>query len=70
MLGPMAQGFQHHPFYKPLWRRLVLVAVTVAWVAFELWQGGSGLWLVIAAASAVYATWILFTWKDGPAETK
>ena len=33
---------QQHPFYKPLWRRVVIVAVIVFWVGFEYYMGQRG----------------------------
>ncbi len=41
------QKEQQHPFYKPLWRRVAIVAVIVFWLGFEIYQRatdcGSGL---------------------------
>jgi hypothetical protein len=64
----MATPEQQHPFYKPLWRRVVMVAVIVAWVAFEFYKGDSGLWTTLAVGSLVYAVYTFFlTWpKDQP----
>ena len=59
---------QQHPFYKPLWRRVAIVAVVAAWLAFELYQGGEGLWVALAAGMLFYAVYTFFiTWpKDEP----
>ncbi len=59
---------QQHPFYKPLWRRVAIVAVIVFWTGFEYYMGERGLWLAIAAGMLVYAVYIFFiTWpKDTP----
>jgi hypothetical protein len=51
---------QNHPFYRPLWRRILIVAVCAAWFALEAAQSGSGLWTVIAAGALAYAVWFLF----------
>lgn len=57
---------QNSPFYKPLWRRIVITAVVALWVAFEIYQG-SGFWLVIAVAMLCYALWIFFlSWPKTP----
>ena len=57
---------QDSPFYKPLWRRIVIIAVVALWVAFEIYQG-SGFWLVIAVAMFCYALWIFFlSWPKTP----
>lgn len=57
---------QDSPFYKPLWRRIVITAIVALWVAFEIYQG-SGFWLVIAVAMLCYALWIFFlSWPKTP----
>lgn len=64
----MASKEQQHPFYKPLWRRVVIVAVIVSWLAFEIYKGSEGFWIAIAGAMLVYAVYTFFiTWpKDTP----
>ena len=57
---------QNSPFYKPLWRRIVIIAIVALWVAFEIYQG-SGFWLVIAVAMFCYALWVFFlSWPKTP----
>ena len=42
-----------HPFYRPLWRRLLIVGLCVAWTLVEF-AAGSPLWgLVFLAAAAI-----------------
>ncbi len=54
-----------HPFYRPLWRRIVIVAVTAAWFGFEVLISRSQLWAVLAGALFAYTAWILlYTWKS------
>jgi len=58
---------QRHPFYRPLWRRVIIVAVIAAWFGFELY-GGSGFWVILAGAALGYAVWeflITFPKDDG-----
>jgi hypothetical protein len=64
----MANKEQQHPFYRPLWRRVAITAVVALWLAFEIYQGASGLWVAIAAGMLVYAVYTFFiTWpKDAP----
>jgi hypothetical protein len=63
----MAFGVHDHPFYKPLWRRVALVATTVLWFAFELFMAKDGLWQVLSGAVCAYSAWVfLITWKDQP----
>ena len=59
---------QKHPFYQPLWRRVAIVATVALWLAFELWQQNSGLWIALAGGMLVYAVYTFFiTWpKDEP----
>lgn len=64
----MAKSENQHPFYRPLWRRIAIVAVIVFWLAFELWQGGDAIWVAIAGGMLVYAVYTFFiTWpgNDG-----
>lgn len=48
-----------HPFFKPLWRRVVVVAGCVAWAGVE-YLGGSPTWTMIALAFAAYGAWQFF----------
>jgi hypothetical protein len=62
----MASREQQHPFYKPLWRRIAIVAVIVLWLAFEIYQDGGGLWVALAAGMLAYAVYTFFiTWPAG-----
>lgn len=59
-----------HPFYKPLWRRIVIVLTIVAWLGFEVYQGTSGLWMAIAAGTLAYAIYTFFlNWPKDEGET-
>ncbi len=62
------QKEQQHPFYKPLWRRVAIVAVIVFWLGFEIYQESDGLWIGLAGAMLAYAVYTFFlTWpKDEP----
>lgn len=46
-----------HPFYKPFWRRVVIVATTALWVAFELIYSQSPFWSVLAVATFLFCVW-------------
>lgn len=48
-----------HPWLEPRGRRLAILAVCLAWVGFEAWQGG-GLWLWVALGMTGWAIWDLF----------
>lgn len=66
----MFKNEQQHPFYKPLWRRVAIVAAVAAWLVFELWQANSSLWIAISGGMFVYAVYtFLITWpKDDAAD--
>lgn len=61
-----------HPFYKPLWRRVVIVAVVAAWFAFETFYSRSELWMMLALIMLGYAIYVFFwTWpKENDAPPK
>src|SRR3546814_867158 len=48
-----------HPFLRPLYRRIILIAACIAWLAFELTQQDT-LWLILAGAATAYGVWDLF----------
>jgi uncharacterized membrane protein (UPF0136 family) len=53
-----------HPFYKPLWRRIVLIGVLAGWSALEILVTREPMWMTIAVALLVISTWVfLITWK-------
>jgi hypothetical protein len=45
-----------HPFLRPLWRRVALVAVCFVWAGLEF-LGGSPMWGMIALAMGGYGAW-------------
>lgn len=58
-----------HPFYRPLYVRLLVVAVCALWFAVELVMG-SPFFMVIMGALTVYTAWVLiirFPREDGSA---
>jgi hypothetical protein len=63
----MAFGVHDHPFYRPRWRRLLLVAVTALWALFEALVARDGFWTVLALAVFVYCLWVfVLNWKESP----
>ncbi len=48
-----------HPFFRPLWRRIAVVAVCVAWSIFEF-AANAPFWGVIALGFAGYGIWQFF----------
>ena len=60
----MSLGVNEHPFYRPLWRRILIVLTTVIWAGFEVMVTQSGLFIVLAVAVMIYAFWtFLITYK-------
>ncbi len=51
-----------HPFYEPLWRRIVIPAVCFVWAGVELYSG-SVTWAVISAALGLFAGYKLLVEK-------
>lgn len=55
----------NHPFYRPLWRRLVIVGICTAWFLFELLISRDPLFMPITAALAAYTAWVLlWRWQE------
>jgi hypothetical protein len=49
----------NHPWFRPLWVRLLVTALPVAWALFEF-VDGSPFWGVLFLALGVYAAWEFF----------
>lgn len=52
-----------HPAMKPLWVRLLLIAVCLAWAAVEFTMG-SLYWAIGVAAIGLYMAWVFFLSAD------
>lgn len=53
-----------HPFFRPKWRRVALVAVSFGWAGVEATLGNSG-WAILFAAIGGYLAWmLLITYRD------
>ena len=51
----------NHPFFIPLWRRVLIVAACLGWAAFEfLGPRGSPFWGVLFLAIGLYAGYVWF----------
>lgn len=48
-----------HPFFAPRWRRVAIVALTLAWALFEF-VAGSPFWGVLFGAIGLYAAHAFF----------
>ena len=56
----MALIDQKHPFFQPLWRRIVLVVVVAAWLSFEVFYTYDTLWMSVATVMLIYGVWTFF----------
>ncbi|WP_176086713.1 DUF3329 domain-containing protein [Martelella sp. HB161492] len=52
-----------HPMLKPLWLRLLLIAVCFGWAAVEL-TIGSRFWAGAVIAAGLYMVWVFFLSSD------
>ena len=55
-----------HPFLRPLWRRVALVALCAAWTVFEL-VNGETMWVTLAGGMTALGAWqYLIAYKPPP----
>ena len=55
----------NHEFYRPLWRRLVICGICIAWAVFESFIMVDSFWSMITVALAAYATAkLIFFYKE------
>lgn len=47
-------------WFRPLYRRVILVAIVAAWCAWEWLSNSDQLWGMITAAALAYAVWMFF----------
>ena len=59
----------NHPFFKPLWRRVLIVGSCLVWSGFEWWNGEQ-LWGAITLAIAAYGIFALFINYRAPPESE
>ena len=52
-----------HPFFRPLWRRVLIVAVALGWALFEAVTGNPA-WAVVFGALGAVALWGLLVAYD------
>lgn len=52
--NPIARAFNvQSAFFIPVWRRILVVAVTLVWALFELIMGGP-IWAIVFLVIAIY----------------
>ena len=55
-----------HPFFRPLWRRIAIVLVCVAWTVWENFYGDQ-LWFTMAAGMTIYGAYVyLWAYRAPP----
>lgn len=47
-----------HPFYRPFWRRALIVAVCLSWAVIEA-STNQPFWAILVGAAGIYAAWVL-----------
>ena len=52
-----------HPFFKPLWRRILCVVLPLAWAGVEYGNGATG-WAMVFIVSGLYAGYELLFMYD------
>ncbi|XOY55183.1 MAG: hypothetical protein ACMUJK_10345 [Rhodobacterales bacterium] len=53
----------HHPFYRPAWRRYLIVAAPFIWAGVE-WNSGNTTWAYLFAAIGGYLAWhLVLNWR-------
>ncbi|MFC0201664.1 hypothetical protein [Paracoccus rhizosphaerae] len=50
------------PFFRPLWVRVLSVAMPLLWAAVELWTGNQ-FWAVLFGGAGIYLGLALFVWR-------
>lgn len=56
----MFEKEQQHPFYKPLWVRVLLLIFCAGWFAFELFHTRDGLFILLSGLATAYVVWAFF----------
>ncbi|TCL74608.1 hypothetical protein [Rhizobium sp. BK251] len=60
----------NHPVYRPLWVRLLIVAVCFGWAGLEL-ATGDPFWAVLAGGAGAYSAYmLLLNFDPKPPETE
>ncbi|POF34858.1 hypothetical protein [Roseibium marinum] len=63
--GKTVFGPVEHPWFDPLWRRYLLVAVCAGWTGVEYYFG-STTWFYVTLGITVYAGWSFLYYYKGP----
>ena len=65
----MALNKSDSDFFRPMWRRVLVTAVLVAWFCYETLFSHEQMWIAITGIGVVYCVWNFFLRypKDPPA---
>ncbi len=57
-------------FFRPMWRRVLVTAIVVAWCGYEVLVSRDQLWITITGIAIVYCVWNFFLRypQDPPAD--
>lgn len=58
-----------HPFFRPLWVRILVVAVAIGWGLFE-YVLGNPFWSLVFWGLGLYAAWGFFIAAERPRDGK
>jgi hypothetical protein len=47
-------------WFRPLWLRVLVTALIVAWACYEIFFSHETLWIVVTLAALAYAVWNFF----------
>ncbi|MFK7892518.1 MAG: hypothetical protein AB8B63_16990 [Granulosicoccus sp.] len=53
-----------HPWFRPLWRRVLTTGIAVGWGSFEMFLGNSGWGTIFLALGAYTGYKLLVTYSD------
>ena len=56
-MTPKNQGLE---WFRPVWRRALVVGFCVAWTAFEWLYSKDQMWGMITSVAAAYSVWLFF----------
>lgn len=58
-----------HPFYRPLWKRLLIVGSCALWTAIEFWNGATTWGMIFLAVTAYTSATLIVFFKPKTAST-
>ncbi|RYE09703.1 MAG: hypothetical protein EOP22_07615 [Hyphomicrobiales bacterium] len=63
----MAMNQNDTDFFRPAWRRWLVIAAVAGWFGFELLVSRDQLWMMLTGIALAYAVWnFIIRWKDTP----